>query len=80
MSENYVVENLIGGNNFFEIPEYQRAYSWEESQWAQCIDDLKNVQEKYYLGHFLFEEGADRLLVIDGQQRLTTCMIFFGRL
>ena len=77
MSENYVVENLIGGNNFFEIPEYQRAYSWEESQWAQFIDDLKNVQEKYYLGHFLFEEGADRLLVIDGQQRLTTCMIFF---
>ena len=77
MSENYVVENLINGNNFFEIPEYQRAYSWEESQWAQFIDDLKNVQEKYYLGHFLFEEGADRLLVIDGQQRLTTCMIFF---
>ena len=22
MSENYVVENLIGGNDFFEIPEY----------------------------------------------------------
>ena len=77
MSENYVVENLIGGNDFFEIPEYQRAYSWEESQWEQFIDDLKNVKEKYYLGHFLFEEGADRLLVIDGQQRITTCMIFF---
>ena len=40
MSENYVVENLIGGNNFFEIPEYQRAYSWEEAQWAQFIDDM----------------------------------------
>ena len=77
MSENYVVENLIGGNDFFEIPEYQRAYSWEMPQWEQFIDDLKNVKEKYYLGHFLFEESADRLLVIDGQQRITTCMIFF---
>ena len=55
MSENYVVENLIGENDFFEIPEYQRAYSWEMPQWEQFIDDLKNVQEKYYLGHFLFE-------------------------
>ena len=71
MSENYVVENLFGGNDFFEIPEYQRAYSWETPQWEQFIDDLKNVKEKYYLGHFLFEEGTDRLLVIDGQQRLT---------
>ena len=77
MSKNYVVENLIGGNDFFEIPEYQRAYSWEMPQWEQFIDDLKNVKEKYYLGHFLFEEGTDRLLVIDGQQRITTCMIFF---
>ena len=77
MSENYVVKNLIGGNDFFEIPEYQRAYSWEMPQWEQFIDDLKNVKEKYYLGHFLFEESADRLLVIDGQQRITTCMIFF---
>ena len=77
MSENYVVENLIGGNDFFEIPEYQRAYSWEMPQWEQFIDDLKNVKEKYYFGHFLFEEGTDRLLVIDGQQRITTCMIFF---
>ena len=77
MSENSVVENLIGGNDFFEIPEYQRAYSWEMPQWEQFIDDLKNVKEKYYLGHFLFEEGNDRLLVIDGQQRITTCMIFF---
>ena len=77
MSENYVVENLIGGNDFFEIPEYQRAYSWEIPQCEQFIDDLKNVKEKYYLGHFLFEESADRLLVIDGQQRITTCMIFF---
>ena len=76
MSENYIVGKWFR-SEFFEIPEYQRAYSWEEHQWKQFLDDLKNVKEKYYLGHFLFEEGNDRLLVIDGQQRITTCMIFF---
>ena len=53
MSENDTLEKLIYGGTF-EIPEYQRAYSWEKPQWEQFIDDLKNVQEKYYLGHFLF--------------------------
>ena len=65
------------------VPSYQRAYSWEKPQWQQLIDDLKDSEGNYYLGHFLFEhpEGekdADRLLVIDGQQRLTTLIIFFS--
>ena len=77
MSENHTLEKLIYGGTF-EIPEYQRAYSWEKPQWEQFIEDLQNVQEKYYLGHFLFEDGENCYQVIDGQQRLTTCMIFFS--
>lgn len=60
----------------FEIPEYQRAYSWEKEQWKQFLQDLKDAESGYYLGHFLFEVDEDRLLVIDGQQRLTTCVVF----
>ena len=65
------------------VPSYQRAYSWEKAQWQQLIDDLKESEGNYYLGHFLFEhpEGetdSDKLLVIDGQQRLTTLIIFFS--
>ena len=65
------------------VPSYQRAYSWEKAQWQQLIDDLKESEGNYYLGHFLFEhpEGEtdpDKLLVIDGQQRLTTLIIFFS--
>ena len=77
MSENYTLKKLIYGDTF-EIPEYQRAYSWEKPQWEQFIEDLQNVQEKYFLGHFLFEDGEGCYQVIDGQQRLTTCMIFFS--
>ena len=66
-------------NRKFEIPSYQRAYSWDEKQINQFIEDLKNAESQYYLGHFLFEVKEENILyVIDGQQRLTTSIIFFS--
>ena len=64
----------------YVIPSYQRAYSWEEQQREQFIEDLRDVSDKYYLGHFLFEktENGSVLCLIDGQQRLTTIVIFFS--
>ena len=62
----------------FEIPKYQRAYSWEKDQWKQFLQDLKDAESGYYLGHYLFEAHDDVCLVIDGQQRLTTCVIFIS--
>lgn len=63
----------------YVIPSYQRAYSWEGQQREQFIEDLRDVSDKYYLGHFLFEktENGSVLCLIDGQQRLTTIVIFF---
>lgn len=68
-------------NRKFMIPSYQRSYSWGEKQISQFIDDLENTIERYYLGHFLFEEDGyetNCLHIIDGQQRLTTSVIFFA--
>lgn len=63
----------------FEIPSYQRAYSWTNKEINQFIEDIKNAENQYYLGHFLFEHKEDNTLyVIDGQQRLTTSIIFFS--
>ena len=84
-----VMENATIGDWFgrakirFEIPNYQRAYAWEKNQQLpQFIEDLKECGDKYYLGHFLLEQreedGNTMLSVIDGQQRLTTCVIFFS--
>jgi len=68
-------------NRRFEIPSYQRAFSWEGKQINQFIEDLKNAKNQYYLGHFLFEIKEKNILyVIDGQQRLTTVIIFFSAL
>lgn len=71
----------------FVIPAYQRAYSWEydkdRKQIEQFITDIKeqNPLKKYFLGHFLFETdkiNENKYWVIDGQQRLTTIVIFFA--
>jgi hypothetical protein len=63
----------------------------DRKQVCQFVDDLKEhpqtdgERKSYYYGHFLFEtcktkEGASyvqKTFVIDGQQRLTTAIIFF---
>lgn len=69
----------------FAVPPYQRAYSWEVGGKDHVGQFLRDLQEqapdrKYNLGHFLFERENDRLLVIDGQQRLTTVVLFMGAL
>ena len=76
MSNESTVKVVIKAH-FFSIPDYQRAYSWEKEQLKQFIEDLRDAQNKYYLGHFLFEKSNDTLMIIDGQQRITTCMIFY---
>lgn len=69
-------------DRIFRIPAYQRAYSWEKDKHIkQFISDLKYQPKgkKYFLGHFLFEQSDEnKFFVIDGQQRLTTIVIFFS--
>ncbi len=79
METSTTIEGLFGNRKYrFVVPNYQRAYSWEEEQLSQFIEDLNECGKKYYLGHFLFEQEGDTFYVIDGQQRLTTCIIFFS--
>lgn len=68
----------------FLIPDYQRAYSWEDRNINQFIEDIldnSSYKKQYYLGHYLFERNVahpEQLYVIDGQQRLTTIVIFMS--
>ena len=75
------------------VPNYQRAYSWDTEQDPaktpkQVNEFLKDLQDyvrsksssHYYFGHFLLEklEQENEYGVIDGQQRLTTIIIFIA--
>lgn len=60
----------------FEIPFYQRAYSWEKQDIEKLINDI-NTRSIHYLGNIVFKKNDDKFIIIDGQQRLTTIYIIF---
>lgn len=78
------VKDLFEKFDYIKVPDYQRAYSWEEKQIEQFLLDIKEYLDKdinYYIGHFLFEKNKDNEkigYIIDGQQRLTTIIIFLS--
>lgn len=76
----------------FEIPDYQRPYSWTSEQAGELLDDLLyasqdigsidsvNDHSPYFLGSIVIIKGGDmepRAEVVDGQQRITTLTILF---
>ena len=76
----------------FIIPIYQRTYSWEEAQCQQLWDDIMRAGRRedinaHFVGSVVYiEKGlyhvSDQspLLVIDGQQRLTTVSLILEAL
>lgn len=65
----------------YEIPVYQRAYSWEKQNWKTFLDDLlEQIQghNNYFFGNLLLEvmQKNRKYEIIDGQQRITTLTIF----
>lgn len=65
----------------YEVPVYQRAYSWEETNWKTFLDDLlEQIQghNNYFFGNLLLEviNKNRKYEIIDGQQRITTLSIF----
>jgi uncharacterized protein with ParB-like and HNH nuclease domain len=73
------IQELFQSSENIRIPAYQRAFSWEDKQCSQFLQDLLEQSGKtYYLGQFLFERDGSTLFVIDGQQRLTTTILFLS--
>ena len=84
MDEVKKVKDLFEKFDYIKVPDYQRAYSWDDTQIEQFLLDIKEYIDKkginYYIGHFLFEKKDNEKIgyVIDGQQRLTTIIIFLS--
>ncbi len=78
------LNSVFSDAHFFEIPTYQRPYSWEIEQVDELLNDLLDATERddeapYFLGSIvLIKEGeGSKSEVVDGQQRLTTLSILF---
>lgn len=73
-------------NNQFVIPIYQRVYSWGKEHCKQLWDDIIKIggndkMNGHFIGSILYVRNgithSDPLLIIDGQQRLTTITLLF---
>lgn len=70
----------------FEIPNYQRPYSWQVEHAEELFDDLwtfreqEDISEEYFLGSIVLIKGdsSNQADVVDGQQRLTTLTILLA--
>lgn len=79
---------FLQGTKQFIIPIYQRKYSWTINQCRQLWNDIvRAAEDEEVKGHFVgsivyIERGlyqissVPQLLVIDGQQRMTTLTLF----
>ncbi|ULO03629.1 DUF262 domain-containing protein [Campylobacter sp. RM12651] len=62
-------------NQSIVIPIYQRLYEWDKEQIRTLLDDILNANEEYFIGTITTSLRNNELIIIDGQQRLST--IFF---
>lgn len=67
-------------NCFYEIPRFQRPYSWtDENVEALWRDIIENKGDEYFLGSMIvYSENDMTLRIIDGQQRLTTLSLLLA--
>ncbi len=73
----------------FVIPVYQRNYDWTFKQCSKLLEDIISIAEEagendtHFIGSIVFiqkgvyNSGLNQLVIIDGQQRLTTIMLLW---
>ncbi|MFC6881464.1 MULTISPECIES: GmrSD restriction endonuclease domain-containing protein [Actinomadura] len=88
-AEETTLRKLIGGEQQFVVPLYQRTYSWGFGQLDTLWTDVENqaralaadLPSSHFLGSTVLAPGPElspsisQWVVVDGQQRLTTLMI-----
>ncbi|MGT0099372.1 DUF262 and DUF1524 domain-containing protein [Helicobacter pylori] len=85
---NFIKDNQ---KNQLVIPIYQRVYSWEKEQCKQLWDDIIKIggndkMDGHFIGFILYmindkiSYSNNVLLIIDGQQRLTTITLLLTAL
>lgn len=80
------IENVF--KNFYQVPDYQRGYVWDQERVGGFLEDLldfkENIKNKpdypeFFIGASVFQtiqQSDDKeFYVVDGQQRLTTIFI-----
>jgi hypothetical protein len=85
-AEERTISNILTEQICYEVPPYQRPYSWEKENVQQLLDDIWEAytekDSEYFIGSLItIERERDRRYdVVDGQQRLTTLNLILARM
>jgi len=88
---NRNVANIFNRTSVLKLPHFQRSYVWKEEQWNRFLEDMEYVSRTnrpYFMGSIIIKQQQtasdyttrDVRTVVDGQQRLTTILLFFKAL
>jgi uncharacterized protein with ParB-like and HNH nuclease domain len=72
---------IIFESGFYEIPRFQRPYSWDRGNIEEFWSDVSGGTGSYFIGSMVFySKGKGEIYIVDGQQRLTTITILLAAL
>ncbi len=82
------IEWLAAGSTTIVVPVYQRQYRWDIGGCERLLADIRAVADeadghRHFIGSILSAHDADAdsdLVLIDGQQRITTLMLLIAAL
>lgn len=89
VEHTYLDNLLVQKGNLFQIPHYQRRFSWEKKNFEELWNDIDILnkkkedksEDKHFLGAFVIIThphtaiGRNPLEIVDGQQRLTAISV-----
>lgn len=82
MSKNFYAtpknfKDLLGKDGvYYQVPPYQRDYAWDEENWEELWDDIITATDEHFMGFVILKkEDYENYEIIDGQQRLVTCLL-----
>ena len=91
--DEFAINQVFLPNRTLKIPYFQRPYVWKIENWKKFYEDIADITmtvsegeepETYFLGSIILKKGkfagGQQLDVIDGQQRLTTIVLFMKAL
>lgn len=66
----------------FEVPPFQREYSWQEDEVRDFFRDIRGSldHDSYFLGLVILTDDDKRKQIVDGQQRIVTLSLLAAAL
>lgn len=82
LNANALTAGSLFASSVFEVPPFQREYSWTSDEIREFFTDIQSAleQNSYFLGLVIITEEENRRQIVDGQQRIVTLSLLAAAL